>query len=67
MVMGSEVPDGALALSRQLKDPRAAALIGQLPKNRTPSIRVCGMGLGPGLSRTHSSELDKLGWRSLRC
>lgn len=34
MAMGSEVPDGALALSRQLKDPRAAALIGQLPEKQ---------------------------------
>lgn len=36
-------------------------------KNRTPRIRACGMGLGPGLSRIRSSELDKLGRRRLRC
>lgn len=34
MAMGSEVPDGALALSHQLKDPRTAVLIGQLSEKQ---------------------------------
>ena len=49
------------------RTPELLPWLDSSPKNRTPRIRACGMGLGPGLSRTRSSELDKLGRRKLRC
>lgn len=44
--MGSEVPDGALALSRQLKDPRTAALIGQLSEKQDSQDKSVRYGAG---------------------